>query len=165
MTTLFRSTTLAVLLVSGSIAFAQGPAPRTPVVTPPAGKIIYPPTAAAAKDIKAAITLAHRTHKRILLDFGGDWCGDCQVLDIYFHQSPNAELLAKYFIKVNVNIGREDANTDISAHYGIPMPHGVPALAVLDPDGNLIYAQKNEFSDMRYMQPTSVTEFLQKWKQ
>jgi thiol-disulfide isomerase/thioredoxin len=125
---------------------------------------LYPAPDEAPKDVKAALALAKREHKRVLLDFGGDWCGDCQVLDIYFHQSPNEELLDKNFVEVKVNIGREDANLDLAAKYGVPMPHGVPALAVLDGSGKLLYAQGKEFSDMRYMQPQSVTDFLTKWK-
>lgn len=138
---------------------------HTPVTPYTPNKHLYPATEDAPKDLRAGLALAKKQHKRLLLDFGGDWCGDCQVLDIYFHQSPNEELLEKNFVKVNVNIGREDANLDIASKYGVPMPHGVPALAVLDSNGNLLYAQGKEFSDMRYMQPDSVTQFLMKWKQ
>ena len=125
---------------------------------------IYPSIDAAEADIHAAVVEARRTHKRVLLDFGGDWCPDCQVLNIYFHQSPNAELLEKNFVLVDVNIGHEDANLGIASKYGVPMPHGVPALVVLDRDGKVLYSQKNEFANMRAMEPSSVTEFLNKWK-
>jgi len=137
---------------------------RVPVTAPPAvKKHLYPDITAAPADLKAGLAEAKRTHKRVILDFGGDWCGDCQVLDIYFAQSPNAELLAKNFVKVNINIGREDANLDIAHKYGVPV-HGVPALAVLDSNGKLLMSQDKEFADMRYMQSSSVTEFLNKWK-
>jgi thiol:disulfide interchange protein len=124
---------------------------------------IYPPIESAAADIKAAVAEAHRTHKRVILDFGGDWCPDCQVLNIYFRQSPNAELLAKYFIRVNVNVGRLDANQDIAASYGVPLK-GVPALAVLDGTGKSLYAQNKEFSDMRHLDASALTTFLNQWK-
>jgi len=124
---------------------------------------IYPPIDSAAADIKAAVAEAHRTHKRVILDFGGDWCPDCQVLNIYFHQSPNAELMAKYFIRVNVNVGRLDANQDIAANYGVPLK-GVPALAVLDGKGKSLYAQNKEFSDMRHLDASALTTFLNQWK-
>ena len=137
---------------------------RVPVTAPPAiKKHLYPDITAAPADIKAGLAEAKRTHKRIILDFGGDWCGDCQVLDIYFSQPPNDDLLAKNFVKVNINIGREDANLDIAHKYGVPV-HGVPALAVLDSDGKVLMSQDKEFSDMRYMQASSVTDFLTKWK-
>ena len=132
-------------------------------VPPAVKKNLYPPIDQAQPDIAQAQKQARAQGKRVLLDFGGDWCGDCQVLDIYFHQEPNASLLAKNFVKVNVNIGHEDANIALAKKFGVPL-EGVPALAVLGPDGKLLYAQDKEFSDMRYMEPGSVTEFLNKWK-
>jgi len=137
-------------------------APAAATYTP---KHIYSETAKPAADIAAALGHAKREHKRVILDFGGDWCGDCQVLDIYFHQAPNAELLAKNFVLVHVWIGHEDANLDVSAKYGVPVNKGVPALAVLGADGKTLYSQQTgEFRDMRHMDSTSVTEFLSKWK-
>ena len=125
---------------------------------------IYPEISQAQTDVQTALVEARQTHKRVILDFGGDWCPDCQVLNIYFGQSPNRELLDKYFLRVNVNIGREDANLDLAHKYGVPV-QGVPALAVLDDRGKLLYAQNKEFADMRHMQATDLTEFLNKWKQ
>jgi thioredoxin 1 len=124
---------------------------------------IYPDIGAAEADLHAALAEARRTHKRVIVDFGGDWCPDCQVLNIYFHQSPNAELVAKYFVRVNVNVGREDANQDIAARYGVPLK-GVPALAVLDGNGKAVYAQNKEFADMRHLDSASLTAFLNQWK-
>ena len=101
----------------------------------------------------------------MILDFGGDWCGDCQVLDIYFHQAPNDALLEKNFVLVHVWIGHEDANLDVAAKYGVPVTKGVPALAVLSANGKVLYAQATgQFRDMRHMEPGSVTEFLETWK-
>ena len=125
---------------------------------------IYPEISQAQIDVQTALVEARQTHKRVILDFGGDWCPDCQVLNIYFGQSPNRELLDKYFIRVNVNIGHEDANLDIAHRYGVPV-QGVPALAVLDDHGRMIYAQNKEFSDMRHMESSDLTQFLNKWKQ
>jgi thiol:disulfide interchange protein len=146
------------------LGLAPAQTARTPVTTPPAvKKHLYPSVDTAQADITAAIAEAHKTHRRVLIDFGGDWCGDCQVLDIYFHQPPNEELLEKNFVKVNVNIGHIDTNIDIAKKYGVDL-HGVPALSVLDSKGKVLFAQHNEFSDMRYMEPQSVTDFLTKWK-
>ena len=133
-----------------------------PVYTP---KHIYDVAANPAADIAGALDKAKREHKRVILDFGGDWCGDCQVLDIYFHQSPNAALLEKNFILVHVWIGHMDANVEVAARYGVPIDKGVPALAVLSAGGKTLYAQQTgQFRDMRHMDAASVTEFLNKWK-
>lgn len=126
-------------------------------------KQIYPAIDSAQADLKAALAEAHRTHRRVIVDFGGDWCPDCQVLNIYFHQSPNVELLDKYFVRVNINVGRMDANQDIAAKYGVPLK-GVPALAVLDGNGTVVFAQNKEFSDMRHLDSAALTDFLNQWK-
>jgi thiol:disulfide interchange protein len=139
---------------------------RIPVTAPPAvKKHLYSAEADPKADIGAALKQARHEHKRVILAFGGDWCGDCQVLEIYLHQSPNLELFDKNFLLVHVDIGHKDKNLDIAQNYGVPIDQGVPALAVLDSNGNTLYSQKTgEFGDMRYMQPASVTDFLNKWK-
>jgi len=145
---------------------AATPAKRVPVTPVPAAKKhLYSAEADPKDDIAAALKQASLEHKRVLLDFGGDWCGDCQVLDIYFHQTPNIELLDNNFVVVHVDIGRFDKNLDIPEKYKVPLNKGVPALAVLDSDGKLLYSQQAaEFGDMRYMYPNSVTDFLNRWK-
>jgi thiol:disulfide interchange protein len=128
-------------------------------------KHIYSDTADPKADIAAALVQARKEHKRVLLDFGGDWCGDCQVLDIYFHQAPNDVLLEKNYVLVHVWIGRIDHNLEYPEKYGVPIKKGVPALAVLDEKGATLYSQKTgEFEDMRHMDASSVTAFLEKWK-
>src|ERR1700731_2181249 len=92
---------------------------------------IYPDPAQAKADIAAALKTAAATHKRVLLDFGGNWCGDCKVLDIYFHDQTNSPIVAANFVVVHVNVGHFDANQNIAGQYQIPLKKGVPAMAVL----------------------------------
>ena len=142
----------AVLALAGISAVAQS-------------RIIYSATADAHNDIAQAIKTATTAHKHIILDFGGNWCGDCQVLDIYIHQQPNLSLLDDNYVLVHVDVGHYDKNLDLAAKYDIPLKRGVPALAVLDQHGRILYSQKNgEFESMRRMDPASVTEFLNQWK-
>jgi thioredoxin 1 len=126
---------------------------------------IYNPGANARADIHYALLTAQRDHKRVILDFGGNWCADCIVLNYYFHQPPNAQLLDRNFVLVDIDIGQYDHNLDIARQYGIPLKLGVPALAVLSPGGQLLYSQRNgEFEKMEHMDPSSVTAFLNRWK-
>ncbi|HVT98727.1 MAG TPA: thioredoxin family protein [Acidobacteriaceae bacterium] len=126
---------------------------------------IYNENADAHAEIREAVATATRQHKHIILDFGGNWCGDCQVLDIYFHRSPNDALLKSSYVLVDIDIGRMDKNVDVAQKYDVPLKRGVPALAVLDSHGHLLYSQKQgEFESMRRMNPESVTQFLEKWK-
>jgi thiol:disulfide interchange protein len=133
--------------------------------TQPITKNLYPPTANAKADIASAITQASQQHKNIILAFGGDWCGDCLVLDYYLHQPPNAQLLSNNFILVHVDIGQMDHNVDIATKYQVPIQKGVPALAVLNSTGTLLYAQQNkEFETLSATNIQSLTEFLNRWK-
>jgi thiol:disulfide interchange protein len=128
-------------------------------------RTIYPEKADVRTEIRQALEKATREHKRVILDFGGNWCGDCRVLDANFHKEPNASLLKDNFVLVDVNIGHFDLNQAIAAKYSVPLEKGVPALAVLDSHGKVLYSQKNgEFESMRTMDPSSVTDFLKRWK-
>ena len=144
---------LAVVLVFGSATARSS------------GRDIYPEPAQAKADVAAALRTAAETHKRVLIDFGGNWCGDCQVLDIYFHNAQNLPILDANFVLVHVNIGHMDENLDIASQYQVPLDRGVPALAVLSDKGKLLYSQRaGEFAPMRRMDPASVTNFLAQWK-
>ena len=121
----FKTHLLTAALVALTLApVSHATAQNVPFVK----KHLYSTTADPNADIAAALKRARAEHKRVILDFGGDWCGDCQVLDIYFHQAPNAELLAKHFVLVHVWIGQIDKNLDIPAKYGLPINKGVPAV-------------------------------------
>jgi thiol:disulfide interchange protein len=126
-----------------------------------ANKSLYSESANAAADIEAAERIARHDHKRILLDFGGNWCGDCQVLDFYYHRAPNAELLAKYYIVVHVDVGHLDHNVNIANRYRVPIGKGVPALAVLDASGKLLYSELEK--EFEHTSPEAITAFLKRW--
>ena len=131
----------------------------------PATREIYPSPDQAKTDLAAALKTAAQSHKRVIVDFGGNWCGDCQVLDIYFHNPENLSILESNFVLVHVNIGHMDTNLDIAEQYQIPLSKGVPAIAVLSENGKLLYSQKSgEFEAMRRMESSSVTSFLVQWK-
>lgn len=126
---------------------------------------IYPDPAQAKPELAAALKIAAQSHKRILLDFGGNWCGDCQVLDIYMHNADNRPILDANYVVVHVNVGEYDANLDLAVKYEIPLKRGVPAIAVLSETGKLLYSQKQgDFAPMRRMDPSAVTRFLVQWK-
>jgi thioredoxin 1 len=125
---------------------------------------IYPDPDRASADLAAALSSAAAAHKRVILDFGGNWCTDCHVLDLYFHDAANGPILEANYVLVHVNIGRRDRNLDIAQRYEVPLGKGVPALAVLDQHGHLLYSQKGgEFEAMRGMQSAAVTDFLTHW--
>lgn len=126
---------------------------------------IYPAPGQARADIASALRTAEATHKRVILDFGGNWCPDCIVLDRYLHGPQNKPIVDANYVVVHINVGRFDANVDLADRYGVPLKKGVPALAVLSSRGKLLYSQKGgEFEDMRNLESSALTKFLIRWK-
>ena len=128
-------------------------------------KVIYAPGVDAHAEIKHALELAAKAHKRVLVVFGANWCYDCHVLDLAFHRPDVAGVLRQNFEVVHVDVGEGDKNQDIMADYQVPMKRGIPAVAVLDSNGKLLYSQKGgEFERARALAPEDVLQFLNKWK-
>ncbi|HTZ74464.1 MAG TPA: thioredoxin family protein [Candidatus Aquilonibacter sp.] len=135
------------------------PEPATPDVD------LYPPPAEASAEIQSALAAAKRDHKRVLLVFGGNWCYDCHVLNAAFHSPKIAPLVNANYHVVHINIGNMDTNLDIAQKYQVPINKGVPALAVLDANGSLVYSQEHgEFESSVKIGPADVVAFLEKWK-
>jgi thioredoxin 1 len=128
-------------------------------------KDIYPAGLDARTEIKQALAKASSAHKRVIVVFGANWCYDCHVLDLAFHRPDLAPVLARNYEVVHVDVGEGDKNQDLMDEYQVPMKKGIPALAVLDSNGKLLYSQKGgEFERARALAPEDLLEFLNKWK-
>jgi thioredoxin 1 len=81
------------------------------------------------------------------------------------HKDDLAAMLEHGFMVVKVDVGRYDKNLDLSEKYQVPVKNGIPALAVLDPKGRLLYAMdQGQFADARHMSYESIRDFFVKWK-
>ena len=128
-------------------------------------KDLYPADADAAKEIEEALHAAAKSHKRVMLVFGGNWCYDCHVLDAAFHLPEIGPTLNRNYVVVHVDVGEYNKNLDIAKKYDVPLERGVPAAAILDSTGKLLVSQKNqEFEKARSMAPEDILAFLNKWK-
>jgi thioredoxin family protein len=139
---------------------------RLPVPAKP-NTALYPPPEEAQSEISAALASAAKDHKRVILVFGANWCYDCHVLDATFRSKQFAPIVNASFHVVHINVGDEgDKNLDLAEHYGVPLKGHVrvPSLAVLEPDGKVVYSQKNgEFDDSVKLAPVDIAAFLKKW--
>ena len=126
---------------------------------------LYDENADARKQITDAIAEASRNGKNVVLDFGANWCGDCHVLNEQMLKPPLSALIAKSFVVVKVDVGHMDRNLDVAEKYRVPVRHGIPALAVLDRHGTLLYAMdQGQFADARHMSFESIKAFFEKWR-
>lgn len=125
---------------------------------------VYDEKADAKKEIKEALVKANAEHKRLLLVFGANWCFDCHVLDYRFHQAEVRPALDKSFIVIHVDIGQGEKNVDLANKYGVPLNKGVPAIAVVEKSGALLFSQQHgEFENARNLPVQGIISFLQQW--
>ena len=119
---------------------SQEPAPGAKSTPPP----VYDEAADAGADLRAALAVAKRDNKRVILQWGANWCGWCKLLDARMKSDPtlSRKLLYEYEI-VHVDIGRFDKNMDLAEKLGATLrDSGVPFLTVLDADGKPIANQE-----------------------
>lgn len=80
------------------------------------------------------------------------------------HKPELARIIEQGFVIVKVDVGREDKNLDLAKEFHVPIDRGIPALAVLDSGGKLLYAMdQGQFADARHMSYESITAFFEKW--
>jgi hypothetical protein len=77
-----------------------------------------------------------------------------------------APVLTANYELVHVDLGPDEhKNPDLVQQYDIPLDKGIPALAVAEGDGKLVFSQKRgEFEDARGLTPEVLLEFLNQWK-
>jgi thioredoxin 1 len=125
---------------------------------PPA---IYDEGADAKAAVRATLAEAAQAKLPVLVVFGANWCGDCRMLDNSFKHGASAPLIARSFKVVKVDVGRFDRNVDIAEAYRVPLKKGIPAVAVLSPEGKLLYATEGgELADARRMGDQGVYDFF-----
>jgi thiol:disulfide interchange protein len=152
------------VLLGLSSLVATGQTPDTPPTKQPS---VYDTTANARVQIDAALARAKRDNQRVLVMYGGNWCGWCIKLH---HLLTTDKTLARTMLYeyqwVLVDIGRFDRNVDIAAGYGADLKkNGVPFLTVLDADGKVLANQETGALEKGPQHdPEKVAAFLNKWK-
>jgi len=121
----------------------------------------YDESADAQKDVQRAFETAAKSQRPVLVIFGANWCGDCRVLDTALKVPATAELMAKEFVVVKVDVGNFDRHLDIAERYGNAIKKGIPAAAIVSPKQELLYTTKGgELANARKMSDTGVYEFF-----
>jgi thiol:disulfide interchange protein len=126
---------------------------------------IYNESADGAKQIHEALAVAKKENKRVLLQFGANWCEWCHELHklLDTDKSVKTEIEANYIvILIDVNGGH---NEETVSKYGHPTDFGLPVIVILDTEGKQLVTQNTgEFVDDGQHNPKKVLAFLDKWK-
>lgn len=116
--------------------------------------------------VAAAKARARRTHKRLLIDLGGNWCLDCRLLAGTMALPELRRFVAQHYEVVTVDIGRFDKNGQVPARYGITgRLAGVPAVLIIDPRTDRLVNKGHEtaLSDARSLTPQALADWLAEW--
>jgi thiol-disulfide isomerase/thioredoxin len=126
----------------------------------------YNEAADANAQVAQAMARAKARHKLLLIDLGGNWCGDCRVLAGTLELPTIKHFVDSHYEMVSVNVGRFDTNLQVPAHYGFTQRlKGVPTVLVVDPRGDTLLNRDDVFalSDARTMSPQALADWLARW--
>lgn len=146
-----------------------GAAPHVSIATTAALPVVerhpYDENADATAAVDAAFARAKANGKRVLIDLGGNWCGDCIVLANIMQLPEMKPYIAAHFEVVTVDVGRFDKNLQIPARFGITKRlEGVPAVIIAEADGTFVNPGKiTALSDARHMTPQGIADWLAQW--
>ena len=153
------------LLAAPLLASADVTAPRIgePQLAQPL-PLPYDVNANAQADVDAALARAKATGKRVIIDLGGNWCGDCRVFAGILDVPAVKKFVDAHYEVVAVNVGRYDTNLDIPARFGLEKPHAAPTTMIVSPQGKLLNAEDLvALKDARSMTPQAVLDWLAHW--
>ncbi|MBK7404070.1 MAG: thioredoxin family protein [Phycisphaerales bacterium] len=120
-------------------AEAQPAAAKTQAANP-----VYDEQADGATQITEALAKAKKNNRRVLIQWGANWCGWCNKLAELTRTDPKIgkELNYEYDL-IHVDVGQFDKHMDLAAKYGADLKGtGIPYLTVLDGDGKVIANQE-----------------------
>jgi len=127
----------------------------------------YDTSANADSDVAAAFAKAKQDGKRVLIELGGNWCGDCIVLTNVMELPNVAPFVAAHYDVVRVDVGRFNRNLQIPARFGFTKRlEGVPMVLIADKNGKLL--DRNDtfvFVDARHMTAQAIVDWLAKYAQ
>jgi thiol:disulfide interchange protein len=138
---------------------------------PARGPDIYDPQADGFALIAGALQQAQSGHKRVLLDFGANWCPWCHRLHQLFTTDDSVRRkLATDHVLVMIDVNQRKGiarNAAVDEKYGNPIKEGLPVLIVLDGEGRpLVTQETGAFENggpVESHDPAKVLAFLEKW--
>jgi thiol-disulfide isomerase/thioredoxin len=172
------TTLFCIVALSGACMFPAGgadepakskaakPSTAKPEIPPP----IYDEKADGPAAIRAALASAKRENRRVLIQWGGNWCPWCHRLFNQFKADKGlAKILSSEYDLVLVDIGRREKNIEVAARYGADViKNGIPFLTILDADGKPLINQPTEpfekKGEEKGYESAKLKEFLKKYQ-
>lgn len=126
----------------------------------------YDELANADAAVAKARARAKASGKLLMIDLGGNWCGDCRVLAGTVELPAMKAFMDKHYEVVTVDVGRFNHNLQVPARYGFTKRLvGVPTLLVVDPKTDKLLNRDDVFalSSAGSMSPQALADWLARW--
>ncbi len=149
---------LLILLLPNTI-LANGTLPALPDYS-----LHYDPSRDAFADGRAAIKLAAKTQRRVLIEVGGEWCSWCHVLDKFLDDNPDIkQQLHETFVLLKVNVSEENDNKKFLSAF--PKPLGYPHMYVAEQNGKVLWSKDTaDFIRNGKYNRDNFLAFFKRWK-
>ena len=123
----------------------------------------YDPMRNPFTDGEAALKLARDTHRKVLIEVGGEWCSWCHVLDRFLNEHPALRSrLHATFVLLKVNVDATNDNAEFLSAF--PRTLGYPHMYITDSGGTILFSQdtaeflqNGQYSEQRFQ------AFLDRW--
>ena len=114
-----------------------------------------------------ALARAKARKKLLLIKMGGNWCGDCRILQATMDLPEMKAFLGRHYEMISIDVGRMDKNLQVPARFGVKDKlEGVPAILIVDPaSGKQLVARADvaALADARHMSPQALANWLAKY--
>ena len=123
---------------------------------------IYDESADGATQLADALALAKAQHKRVLLQFGANWCGPCHELHEFLEADKNvAEALKGHYVVVMVDVNKGH-NASLCVMYGPLLC--LPTMVILEDDGKKLTTENpGKWAEGHHYSPEKALAFLKEW--
>jgi len=115
------------------------------------------------KDATAALALAQKTNRQVLIEIGGNWCTWCHKMDAFLLKNPEVfKALHSQYVLLKINVSDSNENNDFMK--SLPPVLGYPHMYVSTAQGKMILSKDTaELLDGNNYSKAQWLSFLTKW--
>jgi len=134
-----------VLIFFLNISVSSAQAPMSPLVSKlsfdlPEYSRVYDDKRDPFKDAVAALTLAKKTNRNVLIEVGGNWCSWCHKMDVFLEKNPQVyKALHSKYVLLKINVSDSNENEDFMK--SLPPVLGYPHMYVSTYQGKMILSK------------------------
>ena len=124
---------------------------------------IYDDQRSPFEDASAALALAKKTNRNVLIEIGGNWCSWCHKMDSFLVNNPDVyQALHKNYVLLKINVS--DSNENAEFMKSLPPVLGYPHMYVSNANGKMLLSKDTAelLSGNNYSRENWLN-FIEKW--